>query len=151
MCKCQQWWIFLLAMVVVGVDTLTNAQENENGIQWVQHYGHARRLSSEMQRPVLLFLTTESCIHCVRMERTTFKDTRVTATIRDSFIPARLKLNEKSSLARGLKVTMYPTTVMIAPDGRILDYVRGYVDIERLRERMAMAIHKDNTIATKVD
>lgn len=152
MSKRQRLWILVLATIAVAAfNTLATAEENAVTIQWVQHYGHARRISGESQRPVLLFLTTESCIHCLRMEHGTFQDSRVAATILDSFVPARLKLNEESALARDLKVTVYPTTVMIAPDGRILDYVRGYVDTEVLRERMAIAIHKDNTIAAKVN
>jgi len=126
------------------------AEEETNAIEWLQHYGDARKESGETQRPVFLFLTTQGCPHCARMEYGTFKDSDIASTIKDSFVPARLKLNSSSSLARDLKVTLYPTTVLIAPDGKVLDYIRGYVGTERLRESMAMAVHKD-TVASNSD
>ena len=123
--------------------------EYPQSIEWLDHYGAARRLSDETNRPVFLYLTTDSCIHCLRMEHGSFQDDRVAAVINHSFVPARLKLSPESSLVRDLKVTVYPTTVIIAPDGKILEYVRGYMGTDDLRERLAMAIHGDTTIAAK--
>src|SRR5690606_1199330 len=62
-----------MLMVLLAVGT-TAAEDGakpgtaSQGIEWVTQYGAARRLSSQTNRPVLLFLSTDGCVHCTRME-----------------------------------------------------------------------------------
>jgi thioredoxin-related protein len=99
---------------------------------------------------VILFLSTEGCIHCTRMRDGSLNDRRVTSAIQNGFVPAALKLDGDSSLARDLRVTIYPTTVIIAPDGKILDYVRGYTSPEQLEPRLARALRENPaTVASR--
>lgn len=130
--------------LVIGLMLATCAGAEEpkrtSGVEWVNHYGRARRLSHQTNRPVLLFLSTDGCVHCTRMQNGALQDQRVVTHLRDEFVPAAIKVTGDSSLARDLNVTIYPTTVIIAPDGKILDYVRGYVTPEELSPRLANAV-----------
>ena len=109
-------------------------------VNWVTQYGKARRTGSQLERPVMLFLTMDGCIHCVRMEHDAFQDKTLVARLNNSFVPAMIKVDAESRLARELKVTVFPTTVFIAPDGKILDYIRGFISKDDLRYRMSRAM-----------
>lgn len=109
-------------------------------VNWVTQYGMARRTGSKLERPVMLFLTMDGCVHCVRMEHDAFQDENLVTSLNKSFVPAMIKTDTDSRLARELKVTMFPTTVFIAPDGKILDYIRGFISKDDLRSRMSRAM-----------
>ena len=108
----------------------------EQRINWLTHYGKARHASDKLERPVMLFLTTEGCLHCVRMQFDAFRDQRIINDSKKLFVPAMIKIEGENRLATDLRVTVYPTTVFIAPDGKILDYIRGYIPTDELRHRM---------------
>jgi thioredoxin-related protein len=117
-------------------------------IEWVTEYGAARHRGTELQRPVLLFVTMDGCSHCLRMRQTAFQDSDVVDDLQRHFVPAMLELNPQSELARKLRVTIYPTTVIISTQGKILDYARGYLTTDELRQRMASAIRRENSLAS---
>jgi thioredoxin-related protein len=132
--------VFFLSLAIAATaacagEPIGDAQPTN--INWVTQYGTARREGSKLDRPVMLFLTTDGCIHCVRMKRDSFQDEHLAASLNNSFIPAMIKTDMNSRLARELKVTMFPTTVFIAPDGKILDYIRGYIPKDDFRSRMS--------------
>lgn len=108
-------------------------------IFWLADYNLARQQGIEQHRPVLLFVTTDGCVYCERMLDQVFKDEKVQADLNSNFVPAMLKLNASAELAQQLKITIYPTTVIISPDGKILDYVRGYLSTDQFQARMADA------------
>jgi protein disulfide-isomerase len=128
----------LWATLSLGLVTAVQAESSEE-IEWVTRYNQARQLGSQSDRPVLLFVTTDGCRHCVRMKRDAFCDRTIIDQIQQSFVPAMLKLDASSELARQLRVTIYPTTVIISPNGRIIDYARGYLSTQELSSRMSVA------------
>ena len=129
----------IISLLLTSVATVGIAQEppsSQPDIGWVKKYGQARRDSSATNRPVMLFLTMDGCVHCSRMEHDAFRDPQVISNLNNSFIPAMVKTDMKSRLARGLKVNIFPTTVFIAPDGKILEYIRGYIPKTKLNLAM---------------
>jgi thioredoxin-related protein len=126
-------------MIAFSLNSLATGEpkgKESQRIEWLTHYGSARRASDKSERPVMLFLTTEGCLHCTRMQHDAFRDKRVINDVKKSFVPAMIKIQGESRLANDLRVTVYPTTVFIAPDGKILDYIRGYIPTDNLRYRM---------------
>ncbi|MCA9262823.1 MAG: thioredoxin family protein, partial [Planctomycetales bacterium] len=147
----RSWWCIVGLVIALGASADAGDFDQAASVRWVNHYGQARQLSGETNRPVLLFLTTEGCIHCTRMQNDAFQDSSIVNDLNRDFVPAKLKLNADSSLARDLRVTIYPTTVLIAPDGKILDYVRGYVPSHDLQRRMRNATLHTNSVASRTD
>ena len=122
----------------------------KSSVDWINSYRTARKKGTAQERPVFLFVTSEGCSYCKKMERESLKDKTVIKKLRTNFVPARLKLDPESQLARDLKVTMFPTTVIIAPDGKIVDYVRGYMSDEKLTNCISKAL-KSEKLALKAD
>ena len=143
----RQAAIFGLSIALALNSTFAGGPTKDSGkdppavkVNWVTQYGKARRTGSKLERPVMLFLTMDGCIHCVRMEHDAFQDKHLVARLNQSFVPAMIKTDIESRLARELKVTVFPTTVFIAPDGKILDYIRGFISTDDLRSRMSRAM-----------
>lgn len=112
-------------------------------VNWLESYRTAREKGTDSSRPVFLFVTSEECSYCRKMERESLKDQEIVKKLSSNFIPARLKLDPESQLARELKVTMFPTTVIIAPDGKIVDYVRGYMSEGKLTACISKALKSE--------
>lgn len=127
--------LILLALAVGGKCICCYGVE-PSSIEWLADYDQARRAGIEQQRPVFLFVTTDGCSYCEQMLDQAFQDSRVQSELRANYVPAMLKLKSSTELAKQLKITIYPTLVIIGPDGRVLDYARGYLDTNQLANRM---------------
>jgi uncharacterized protein YyaL (SSP411 family) len=158
---------FLLLVFTLLPTTFLVAQEKESKplaktkspttsekISWITMYNTARLKGTKADKPVFLFITTDSCRHCIRMQKESFENKNIAKVIKSEFVPAKLHLKMDSKLAEDLRITIYPTTLMIAPDGKILDYARGYLSQAELTSRMKgvskqMAIaRQEGSIAT---
>ncbi len=140
---CMKTTVLTTLLLAFSLSPLAAGEPKEiksQRIEWLTHYGNARRASDESERPVMLFLTIDGCLHCTRMQHQAFRDKRIINEVTTSFVPAMIKVQGKSRLATDLKVTVYPTTVFIAPDGKILDYIRGYVPTDDLCHRMKRVV-----------
>ncbi|MCA9188419.1 MAG: thioredoxin family protein [Pirellulaceae bacterium] len=139
---------FTFSLTFIMLLATTSYSEEPKSVEWVTGYGTARTLSAQSNRPVLLFMTTDHCVHCNRMKTSTLNDLSVQRSLRKDFVPAMINGNENKMLAEKLRITLYPTTVIIAPDGRILEYIRGYVPTEDLRAKLAAATTQLSQIAS---
>ena len=126
-------------VLVAGLCTSVGWATNPESIQWITEYSAARRAGIDQGRPVMLFLTMDGCTHCERMIDGAFTDTTVIGSLNKDFVSAQLKLDTEDELAKQLKVTLYPTTVIISTQGKILDYARGYLSPSELNQRLNAA------------
>lgn len=141
--------VLVLAMItVLSVQERSIADEPQQPIEWLTEYGAARREGIKLDRPVLLFVTSEHCGYCVKMHDVSFSNHKIIHELRSSFVPAKLNLASDSELAQELKVSIYPTTVIISPQGKILDYARGYLNPNELSKRMSDAISEHDSLAS---
>jgi thioredoxin-like negative regulator of GroEL len=72
------------------------------------------------------------------MKTQTYEDAAVVGRIRQSYVAASINGPRQPDLARKLGVQVYPTTVILSPDARVLDSIRGYVPPAELQERLTL-------------
>lgn len=108
-----------------------SSQENA-GISWRTNYAQARQEAREKQLPLLLDFTTEWCVHCQRMDATTFQDATVMSLLSKQFIPVKIDAAREQALVEALRIRGYPTLVLALPDGRIVHTLEGYHDAHQL-------------------
>ena len=137
----------LSPLMAENSDPIATAPQASN-LEWVKSYRHAREQGTDSSRPVFLFLTSEDCVYCKKMEGDALSNRTIISKLRSSFIPARLEIAPDSQLAQDLKITLFPTTVIIAPDGKIVDYVRGYMDERKLSACINKALKSDVALRT---
>ena len=105
-------------------------------IKWRTDYNTARKEAQDKGLPLLVVVGTDDCFYCRKLEAGPLKDPVLTSLIANGFIPLKLDAKAVPELAKALKVQMYPTTVLAGPDGKIHAFIEGYIETERLAERM---------------
>jgi thioredoxin-related protein len=118
------------------------------GRQWLRDVDHALAVARAEQRPLVLFITTDGCIHCERMIATTFLDPQVRQTLGTSFVAAAIKASERPDLLKRLSIRSFPTTLVVSADGRVMDQVVGYLDADKFTERMVAVLKANERPAT---
>ncbi len=91
-------------------------------------------------KPVLVDVYTDWCGWCKRMDKTTYGDPVVRDYVARSFVPARVNAEDDRrrasylgetrtyrQFADSFRINGYPTTLFLAPDGRLITQLPGYV------------------------
>jgi thioredoxin-like negative regulator of GroEL len=113
-------------------------------VEWRSDYDNARREATEQGKFILLDFGTDDCVHCRRMHQTTFRDPAITKIINERFVALKIDANREPRLAQSLRVQAYPTLVLAGNDGKILAWIEGYMEVNRLVEHLNRA----STLAT---
>jgi thioredoxin-like negative regulator of GroEL len=108
-------------------------------VHWRYDYTAARRESQQTGKPMFLDFSTEWCLPCKRLEKTTLRDPAIVQTLNERFIPVKLDGSKEKALADLLQVQVFPTLILAGADGRIIRNVEGFVEAARLRELLQEA------------
>jgi uncharacterized protein YyaL (SSP411 family) len=116
-------------------------------VHWRTDYHAARKEAQEKGLPVFIEIGTHDCVYCRKQDATTFRDPGVIRMLNTRFVPLRVDGTTERALVQALRVQVYPTTVLAAPDGKIVDFVQGYLSAEQLREHAKRAIINTTEVA----
>ena len=115
---------------------------------WMDHFGTARQKSKQLNRPILLLVTgSDWCPYCVKLKKNVLDKPEFRKFAKDSLIlvyadsPSKTSLpssleKQNRELAKRFGVRGYPTTIIIAPDGKELGRIGGYASnyLERIKK-----------------
>lgn len=81
---------------------------------------------------MILFFTATWCSPCRIMKRTVWADEQVAAEVNQRFIPLMLYADDPNmaALFNRYSVNATPTTMLVDPQGNVLDWVYGKVEKE---------------------
>src|SRR5262245_13135652 len=122
-------WKLVLFCIVLGTSSAPGLAQEMSLIQqvnWRVDYPSARREAEAKGLPLVIDFGTKTCRCCVLLDQTTFRDPRVIGIMNERFSPLKVDAEVDVHLANHLRISSYPTVVMAAPDGKILDTVVGY-------------------------
>jgi hypothetical protein len=108
-------------------------------VAWWTDYNSARKEAQEKGLPLMVVIGTEDCFYCRKLEAGPLKDPGITKLLAGGYVALKLDATRAPELAKALKVQMYPTMVLAAPDGKIHAFIEGYLDAERLGEQLKRA------------
>lgn len=93
---------------------------NKSGIAWETDYEVAKQKAMGEGKLILVDIMTESCHYCIEMETDTWPREDVKAFIADKVCVRLIPGNGKGAkkACDDFKVTGYPTTILVTPDGR---------------------------------
>ena len=107
------------------------------GIQWRTDIQAANRESSKTGLPILMKFSAKWCGPCKRMKSETFTDASLADMINSCFIPVEVDTDQNESLARQLRIESVPTTMVISPQGDILERREGFQSAAQLKGAIA--------------
>jgi protein disulfide-isomerase len=103
---------------------------------WIRDVDQALQEAESQQRPVLLFVSMDQCKYCQRMVQTTLRDPQVRQAIGSHFVPAVIKNSDRPDLMRELQIQSFPTTLIVSPQGKVLQEMKGYVDASKFHQQL---------------
>lgn len=96
----------------------------------------AQDAAERLRRPLLAYITMDKCHFCERMKRQTLKDEDVQAAVARSFASVILHRDQDGAWIDQFDVRIYPTTLLIGHDGRVVDRMEGFVSPQEFLGRL---------------
>jgi YHS domain-containing protein len=119
----------LLAFAVL-VQTLgstsTAVASDGRGVAWRTDLGAAQAESRARDLPLWIQFTGPWCVNCRRMDWGTFSHPMVVDAARERFVAVKLRSDEYEQLALSLGLSGVPSTVIVRPNGEVIDKWEGY-------------------------
>lgn len=109
-------------------------------IRWQDNPAQGWKNSTESGRPMFIFATMEGCVHCRRMEQSTFNDTTVSSLVNERFVPIYMPLDRHEQTLERWQVNTFPTTLLVAPNGSVLARIKGYAASDELLRQSTAAL-----------
>jgi thioredoxin-like negative regulator of GroEL len=125
-----------LCLVVLAAGNVLAADP----VVWRTDYAAARKEADQKNLPLLVVVGTEQCFYCKKLETVTFADKDTVSYLAGRFVALKLDANKDPEIAQGMRVTLYPTTVIAGSDGKIYAYLAGYQSPDQFLEHAKKAV-----------
>jgi YHS domain-containing protein len=120
--------IFAGLSLVALSRTPVRAGHDPNGIPWRTDLGTAQVEAKEKNLVLWLQFTGPWCPNCRRLDRGAFVHPAVVSSSREQFVPIKLRSDEFEGLALSLGLSVLPSTVLVRPNGEVINKLEGYAD-----------------------
>ncbi|MGW8257398.1 MAG: thioredoxin family protein [Thermoguttaceae bacterium] len=132
-------WLWL-AFCTLMLPTLVSAQQP---LFWETNLENAQRLAASTNRLVLIHFGAPWCGACKKMDDEVLSQPTVRSIIQANYVPVKIDPDRMPSIAKQFGVSVLPYHVIITPQGRVLDSMRGRLDssqfILRINQVVAVA------------
>ena len=124
--------------------------DDSKKVNWREDLAQAQ--AEAKSRDLLLWIqfTGPWCINCRRMDRATFVHAGVVVQSRDSFVPVKLRSDEHEALAQSLGLTSLPSTVIVRPNGEVVEKYEGYIEPEAFEITLADVLRREDRSPERV-
>ena len=105
--------------------------------EWHNDITVAWKEAKQLGRPILIYVASNQCTYCRKMEHSTLKDPLVAKQVKNGFVRVSINGSNQPRVAKSLRVRAYPTTLVYGHDGKLMTAMRGYVGPEEFRQRLS--------------
>lgn len=117
--------------------------DDDQKILWRSTLAEAQIEAKSVDRLLWIQFTGPWCINCRRMDRSTFNQTNLIRRSREDFVAVKLRSDEYESLAQSLGLSTLPATVIVRPDGNVVEKMEGYADAEEFDRFLAGILRQE--------
>jgi thioredoxin-related protein len=86
--------------------------------------------------------TSDGCMYCEKMLNETYRNPAIERMLTQSTETVLAHSRDYKALAKKLGVRGYPCTLLVSPEGQVLDFMEGYVDAKAFADRVYPLIYK---------
>jgi len=127
---------FAAILFACTIASSTTTWAEELGPSWGTDLDVAFAKSKKTGQPMLLYITSNHCVHCARMERDTLSDQTVSAEIAQGYIPVVVKFELNEVFVRKIGVRSFPTTMIVSPEAKVEAVMGGFVSAPELSKHL---------------
>lgn len=96
-------------------------------INWVDSPQLATSLAQQFHLPILIFVTTDGCKYCRKMEREVWVNADIVSIVETGFIPLKLNAEHNTGFVAAQQIRAYPTILLFTPDAKLINSATGYL------------------------
>ena len=105
-------------------------------VRWETSLENAQRLAGQSNKLVLIYFWAQWCPVCKRMEAEILDQQQVANALNANYVLVKINADHFPATAKQYGVTHLPTTVVITPQGQMLDSMRGRVEAGPYLDRL---------------
>ena len=124
-------WGVLVLLLVLSAGGAAGSQAAADTIEWHTYEAGMARSKAETKK-VFLHFYADWCTFCVEMDRKTFKDPAVIATLNRNFIPIRVDSDRNKEIATLFRVKGLPDSWFMDEAGAPIGHRPGFIPPEQL-------------------
>ena len=136
------WHSLLVCTLLLGLPLAGNAQNgSKSAKQPTQLFGHATlqgawQTAIANKKPLLVMFTSDHCIYCQKMITETYGHPVVKQTLATHTESVLAHANDYSELVKRMGIRGFPTSLLISPQGQVLDVMEGFVEPRTFAQRI---------------
>ena len=101
------------------------------------------------RKPLLVMFTSDGCVYCKKMLKETYGHPAIEKMLVGQTESVLAHANNYQALVKKLGIRGYPSTVVVAPDGKVLEFMEGYVEPRAFAQRVHPLLVKRTAEKTK--
>jgi thioredoxin-related protein len=105
----------------------------------------AWKVAIEKKKPLLVMFTSNNCTFCRKMIADTYSNQNVKDLLRGRTESVMAHSDHYASLIKKLGIRGYPSSLLISPEGEVLDFMEGYVDAPEFAKRVGPLLDRPTT------
>lgn len=122
----------LTVLAIAGGGALRAQNPPEPQIYWVHSPKMAASLAKQFQLPILVYVTSDTCGHCRKMEREVWSNPQIISMVEAGFIPLELNAERDAELVAAMGIRGLPTTLLFNQEAKFVTGAAGYLPANRL-------------------
>lgn len=119
-------YFFLMVLAVAIPLNVPSTALASDGITWYS-YEEGMALAKTNNKKVYINFHAEWCGYCHKMEKETFKDSKVISYLNQNFVPIRINSDKEKALARQYRVRGLPDNIFTTGAGENIGNQPGYL------------------------
>jgi thioredoxin-related protein len=94
------------------------------------------------KKPLLVMFTSDNCMYCEKMLHETYRHPAIERMLAGNAETVLAHSRDYKALAQKLGVRGFPSTLLVSPEGEVLDFMEGYVDAKDFADRVYPLLNK---------
>ncbi len=135
--------------ILFCASTTTIAQSGQRGSEGQstlfkhQRVEQAWEAAVASKKPLLVMFTSDHCVYCRKMLAETYGHSGVQQMLAGRTESVLAHASEYRDLVKRMGIHGFPTTLLIAPDGQVLDMMEGFVEPRVFAQRVSPLLAKE--------
>ena len=93
-------------------------------------------------KPLLVMFTSDNCIYCRKMMKETYRHPAIMRMLSENTETVVAHARDYRDLVKKLGVRGYPSTLLVSPQGEVLEFMEGFVDAQTFAARISPLLQK---------